>query len=269
MRNLLNANLWRMARSKAFWLALLAELAYTALIVLVCWDHYAAGGYNASLESILSAGFGLMGYLPVPSLILAPLLSLHLGTEYTDKTIRNKLVAGRTRTEIYLSDLAACVLTALALDILYLVLAAALCVHPVLGMAGSLLRVPLRQMAAWIAVGLLARTAYVSCIKLLSVACGSRTTLSITAILLVVAASLFCAYCFREIQYLAISLEEPARDARLALWQLMADTLPTGQYLQISRLDTPRLWRMPLMSLLVAAVTTGTGLALFRRQNIK
>lgn len=269
MRNLLNANLWRMVKSKAFWLALLAELAYTALIVLVCWDHYAAGGYNYSLESILSSGFGLMGYLPVPSLILAPLLSVYLATEYADRTVRNKLIAGRTRLEIYLSDLAACVLTALALDMMYLLLAGALCVYPVLGMAGTLLRVPLWQMLSWVAVGLLARIAYVSCVKLLAVVFTSRAALSIATLLLAVAAAIFCAFCFQEIQYLTLNAAEPGREVRLALWQLAADALPTGQYLQISRLDTPNLWRMPFLSLLAASVTTGAGLTLFRRQNIK
>ena len=76
MGNLLTAGLRRMVKSRAFLLALLAELAYTALVVLVCWDHYAAGTGNYTLESVLTAGFGLMGYLPVPSLIAAPLLSL-------------------------------------------------------------------------------------------------------------------------------------------------------------------------------------------------
>ena len=41
MGNLLHAGLSRLVRSRIFLLAVLAELAYTALVVLVCWDHYA------------------------------------------------------------------------------------------------------------------------------------------------------------------------------------------------------------------------------------
>ena len=43
MGNLLHASLSRMAKSRAFLLAVLAELAYTALVAAVCWDHYADG----------------------------------------------------------------------------------------------------------------------------------------------------------------------------------------------------------------------------------
>ena len=155
MGNLLHAGLSRLVRSRIFLLAVLAELAYTALVVLVCWDHYATGTGNYTLESVLTAGFGLMGYLPVPSLIAAPLLSLHLGAEYSDGTLRNKLIVGHTRTEIYLSDLLTCVIAAVGLDVLYLLLAGALCAYPVLGMAGTLLRVSPGQLLAWVAVGLL------------------------------------------------------------------------------------------------------------------
>ena len=55
MGNLLHAGLSRLVRSRAFLLALLAELAYTALVVMVCWDHYAAGTGNYTLESILTS----------------------------------------------------------------------------------------------------------------------------------------------------------------------------------------------------------------------
>ena len=42
MRNLLCAGLRRLVKSRTFLFALLAVLAYTALVVLVCWDHCCA-----------------------------------------------------------------------------------------------------------------------------------------------------------------------------------------------------------------------------------
>lgn len=269
MGNLLHANLRRLAKSRALALAILAELAYTALIVLVCWDHYAAGSYRYTLESILSAGFGLMGYLPVPSLIAAPLLSVYLGTEYSDNTLRNKLIVGHTRLTVYLADLLSCVIAAVGLDLLYLLLAGALCVYPVLGMAGALLRVSVGQLAAWIAVGLLARAAWAAVIELTGTLLGSRTAAAIAGLLLVLAAAGVCAYGFHALAYLDRHPEAADRAGRLALWQLVLDTLPTGQYLQISRLDTPNLWRLPLLSLGVAALSTGAGLTLFQRRDLK
>lgn len=273
MRNLLQANLRRMVRSRAFLIAVLAELAYTALVVLVCWDHYATGRGKYTLEAILTAGYSLMGYLPIPTLIVAPLLSVYLGADYSDNTLRNKLIVGHTRTEVYLADLLSCMLAAVALDVLYLILAGALCVYPVLGMSGVLLRVSFGQMLAWIAVALLARTAYAALVKLLVTALGNRTAASIAALLLVVGATLLCASAFSEIAYiergLAGAYPVENGEVRLAFWHTLVDILPTGQYIQVSRLDTPNLWRMPLLSLGVAAVSTGIGTALFRRKDLK
>ncbi len=266
MRNLLHANLCRLVRSRVFLFALLAELAYTALVVLVCWDHYATGTGRYTMESVLTAGYGLMGYLPVPTLIIAPMLSVYLGTDYSGNTLRNKLIVGHTRSAVYLADLLTCVLASVAL-------AGALCVYPVWGMSGVLLRVPVGQMLAWIAVALLARAAYAALVKLLVTALGNKTAASIAALLLVAAAALVCASAFSEIQYIERGLagEYPVEngEARLAFWRALVDTLPTGQYIQVSRLDTPHLWRMPLLSLAVMAAGTGIGLAVFRRKDLK
>lgn len=269
MGNLLHAGLSRLVRSRAFLLALLAELAYTALVVMVCWDHYAAGTGNYTLESILTAGFGLMGYLPVPSLIAAPLLSLHLGADYSDGTLRNKLIVGHTHTGIYLSDLLTCVIAAVGLDVLYLLLAGALCAYPVLGMTGTLLRVSPGQLLAWVAVGLLARAAWAAAVKLAVTLLGSRTAASIAGLLLVMAAAGLCSFAFHELEYLARHPAESGWALHTSLWHLLLDTLPTGQYLRISRLDTPYLWRMPLLSLGVIAASTAAGLLLFRRKDLK
>ena len=68
---------------------------------------------------------------------------------------------------------------------------------------------------------------------------------------------------------LAIGRPTAYGESRLAFWHLLMDILPTGQYLQVSRLDTPNLWRMPLFSLIVIAVSTGIGLTVFRRKDLR
>lgn len=273
MGNLLHAGLSRLIRSRAFLLALLAELAYTALVVLVCWDHYADGTGNYTLEAILTAGFGLMGYLSVPSLIYASLLSIHLGTDYSDHTLRNKLIVGHTRTEVYLADLAACVIAAVGLDVLFLLLAGSLCVYPVLGMSGILLRVSLGQLLAWVSVALLARAAWAAVVKLTATALGSRTAGAIAALLLVIGAMTICEIGFSRLDLLARRMAEglyaAGGEARMAFWQFLMDLLPTGQSLQVSKLYTPTLWRLPLLSAAVFAVSTGAGLLFFRRKDLK
>lgn len=268
MRNLLCANLRRMVRSRAFLIALLAELAYTALAVLSCWDHCAAGD-QYTLEYVFTAGYVLLSYLPISTLILAPLLSLYLGADYSSGTLRNKLIVGHTRREVYLADLLACVLTAAAFDILYLLLSMLLCAGPVWEASGRLLRFPLGQALAWTAVMLLARMAWAAAVKLVVTLLGSRTAATIAVLLLVLAAALLSTTGIEEIGYLSRNLAAEGNAARLARWQMTLDLLPTGQYYQIARLDTPNLWRMPLLSLAVIAGSAGAGLAFFRRKDLK
>ena len=91
-------------------------------------------------------------------------------------------------------------------------------------------------------------------------------------LLLAAAAMLVCRIGFGAIHSLeyALSAGQPVvnGESRLAFWRLMMDLLPTGQYLQVSRLDTPNLWRMPLMSLAVIAGSSGVGLAVFCRKDL-
>ena len=268
MRNLLHANLRRLVRSKAFLIALLAELAYVALAVLSCWDHCAVGD-QYTLEYILTAGYVQLSYLPIPTLILAPLLSLHLGADYGNNTLRNKLIVGHTRTEVYLADLLACAAASAALDTAYLVLSGALCVKPVLEISGRLYRFSTGQVFLWIAVLLLARAAWAAVVKLVVTVLGNRTAASIVVLLLVVAAALISTTGIDEISYLSRNLMVDGNAGRMTGWQLALDILPTGQYYQVSRLDTPNLWRMPLLSLAVIAASTGAGLLFFRRKDLK
>lgn len=268
MRNLLHANLRRLVRSRAFLIVLLAELAFVALTVLSCWDHCAAGD-QYTLEYILTAGYVQLSYLPIPTLILAPLLSLHLGADYSNSTLRNKLIIGHTRTEVYLADLLACMVTSVALDIMYLVLSGVLCVKPILEISGRLLRFSPGHVLLWTSVLLLARAAWAAVVKLMVTVLGNRTAASIIVLLLVVAAALISSTGIDEIGYLSRNLMVDGNAGRMSGWQLALDILPTGQYYQISRLDTPNLWRMPLLSLAVIAASTGAGLALFRRKDLK
>ena len=176
---------------------------------------------------------------------------------------------GHTRTEVYLADLLACVVTSVALDVVYLVLSGALCVKPILEISGRLLRFSPGQAFLWITVPLLARAAWTAVVKLVVTVLGNRTAASIVVLLLVVVAALISTTGIDEVGYLSRNLMVDGNAGRMTGWQLVLDVLPTGQYYQVSRLDTPNLWRMPLLSLAVIAVSTEAGLALFRRKDLK
>ena len=102
MTDLLRAHLTRLRKNKVFWTALALTAALAALMVLNgCRQAklMAAEGYVQSLDDYY---FGAAAFL---GLGLALVLGLFLGTEYSDGTLRNKLIMGRTRREVYLASL--------------------------------------------------------------------------------------------------------------------------------------------------------------------
>lgn len=89
MDNLIHAELYRYKRSRLFWFSLLAAFLSGVVFGASC----VAGG-----------AFDDMFVVPL-FVVLAAFLSLTIGREYGDGTIRNKLIAGKTKTAIFLSRL--------------------------------------------------------------------------------------------------------------------------------------------------------------------
>ncbi len=105
MRKLLRANFARLWRSKSFWLILAALFVfYLALSLDKVWQvrSYLAAGYERAIDRNMFSEAPLMGAFQ------AVFISFFLGTEYSDGTIRNKLVVGHRRGQIFLSNFIVC-----------------------------------------------------------------------------------------------------------------------------------------------------------------
>ena len=97
--NLLSANFFSMIRSKRFWLGTFIMAAGGVYMVLDINRMKDMAEFDGLLDS------GVFQYATLLFLILPALGSLFINTDYNDGTIRNKLTVGRTRTQVYLSNL--------------------------------------------------------------------------------------------------------------------------------------------------------------------
>lgn len=88
MRKLLSAEIYRCRRSVLFWLMLFASVLSGVFYGIVSRD----------------GSFDDMFVVPL-FVIIAIFISLNMGTEYSDKTVRNKIITGNTKTAILLSKL--------------------------------------------------------------------------------------------------------------------------------------------------------------------
>ncbi len=108
MLRLINANLNRLFRHKGLWISLVAAFALSAANILksVKLIEYYATKHNQTL-TLEMAHFEI--FLLV-ILICAIFCGMFFGTEYSNKVIRNKLICGLSRSDIYFANfITACV----------------------------------------------------------------------------------------------------------------------------------------------------------------
>ena len=98
MTRLLHAGFYRLKRNKVFGGCLLVITLYNLFILLSQYHSMVEDGYEYTLDPLYFNFLALIGIL------ISLLVSLFIGTDYHDGTIRNKLICGLSRTSVYLSN---------------------------------------------------------------------------------------------------------------------------------------------------------------------
>lgn len=100
MIKLLRGNIARLLKSKIFWIC-------TAAVFLVAVYIMQMGGIAVKKRAVtLDEYFFYLG--PVVALFFSVFISLFIGTEHSDGTVRNKLIVGHSRKQVYLSYYLTC-----------------------------------------------------------------------------------------------------------------------------------------------------------------
>ena len=120
MNKLLSADFTRLWKNKVFW------LGAACMALLACW--IICIGYGQNVRWADDIGFEpnrldayLFQFAPMIGGFAAVIISLFLGADYSDGTIRNKLIVGSRRRDIYLSNLVVCTAASLICMAAYLI----------------------------------------------------------------------------------------------------------------------------------------------------
>ncbi len=276
MNKLLRSNFSRLWRDKIFWLCMGAMLVYAAVFML--------NGCRQAVMDMSEYQYSIDQYyfhfaLSI-GLFCSVCGSMFFGTDYNDGTIRNKIIVGHTRTDIYLASLVTTFAATLLIMSVWLV--GALIAVPALGFwKMGALRLLLYLLIAVLFV--MALSAVCTVINMLS--SGKANTFLISILLfiglLLLASMFYNGLCEPEmvsgvqITQNGLDMTEPAPNPnyitglRREIYDFAVDFLPTGQGLRMWQLEIAHPVRMIVSSLFITVVTTAGGVFAFKKKNIR
>lgn len=276
MNKLLSANFVRLFKNKVFWICMGFMFALSAILYL----NYYFMGRHYSVSVSLEEGFFV--YAALIGIILAAFVSLFIGTEYSDGTIRNKICVGHTRTAIYLSNTIVCAAAGLFMCMAY-ILGAIFIGLPLLGF----FKTDLSTIFSIVLCTLLMSVAFSSIYTMIAMLNQSKAAVAVINILGVVVLLLLASYISSRLSepkmwdsYTYINDEEeiitepaePNSNYVDGAWRevliFINDFLPTGQSLQLCRVSDESKNTMMIYSIVITAAVTALGAAAFQRKNL-
>lgn len=281
MSKLLSANFNRLKRDKIFWITLIAMLAITAFST-VCQGISAVKYQDLDPDNnLMSFNACYFNFMPIVGIFYAVFISLFLGTEYSEGTIRNKIVLGHTRTNIYLANFITC----LAADIIIYcaMLIGGLAALPYLGGwqggAASLL--------VNILIGLFLTVALTSILTMLSMLSTNKAITAVASIILVFALMVIASAFYNSLseveftrEFISISADgqvefgdeipNPAYVSgfRRKLYEFLVAFLPTGQGILVANQEIHFPFEIIYSTIITVAVNI-CGVFAFRKKDLK
>ena len=275
MTNLLRANFSRLRKTLVVWGG---ALVCVAMAGFTTYTHV-SDQRELGVVFLLDVTFFI--YTIIVGFLMSIVASTTLGTEYSDGTMRNKLSVGHLRRDVYLSNLISMTAVSWFYCAVYMLSAGVFGV-PFAGW----LTADGKTIAIVIVGSLLLEMAFSAIYTCISMNCSQKATTAILCILVFFALMIASTYVFRMLEaaperaayHMSLSGEpelvtEPnpryLEGTKRAVYEFLNDLIPTGQAVEYYIVEITHPVRMMLCALGITAVSTGAGLFLFRRKNLK
>ncbi len=265
MRKLMTANLRKLVRDKYLW-----------IICAVCMVMCTIGAADDCKAVPLMAARGLVTedflYLggPMLGVFLGVFVSLFLGTEHSDGTLRNKVTVGRTRSSIYLTSFLTCFLGSLLLLLFWFVGSFAF-----LPMSGLELQYGWGRVCLIIVLLVGTLAVFSAIYTLIGNLCSNKSMTVVYSL-----AAFGAIFLVSNYLYSWLGEQEFASSAMLPnprhlsgslreICQALLELLPVGQLILIAYNEVVHPARMLLFSLSLAGILLLVGLFSFQKKDLK
>lgn len=277
MSNLFRAGMWRLKKNRMFWICMFAVVAY---VLFACFCDYKE---MQQYDVVYLFDEVIFLYVLPLGILIAMVLGLFAGTEYSEGTIRNKIISGKSRVQIYLSGLFVSAFAAVFLYAIGLFVSCAVGI-PIFGFA----KASAGRIFCMVVVGILANIVYASLFYAIAMVCQSRAhTVMIDELLSFIL--LFAAiYVMQKLnapqmheqavldangQFTIETVTNPNYLTGMSreVYAFVMDLLPSGQTIQLMEglRGGANTVRMIVLAVADIFVSSAAGMFLFGRRDIK
>lgn len=277
MSKLLCADFARLRKSKVFWIGMIFMFVMGILSPVMNYIDMRHSGYKIFLDDIFFM------YATYIGILLSAFCSLFVGTEYSDGTMRNKIVVGHSRNSVYLSHFTVCAAAGLLMCAAYVLPAGIIgtCllgffeadIQIILGLTLLSFIMSLAFTAVYILVAMLNQNkAVVAVINIMGV-----FILLFAAIYIrvkIYEPKMYESYVYKDESGEIVEVEAGPNPNYLSgtkreVYTVLYDSIPTCQSLQIGEMAVFRPWAMAGYSAAITVAATGIGLFFFRKKDLK
>lgn len=276
MNKLLRSNFSRLWKNKLFWLCMGAMLVYSIVYML--------NGCRQAVMDMTEYEYGLEQYYFHFALSIGFFCtlfsSMFFGTEYSDGTIRNKMIVGHTRTDIYMSSLVTTFIATLLMMSAWLV--GALIGVPALGFW----KMGVLHLLEYLLIAVMLVLAFSAICTVVNILSSNKAVTVVISILLFLGFLIFASMIYSRLSEpeMASGVVLTANGFEMAkptpnpqyvtgltrkFYDFLVDFLPTGQGLRLWQLEIRNPIRMLVSSAFITVLTTAGGIFAFKRKNIK
>ncbi len=258
MRKLLRADLFRMYHNKKIWLALLAMFSAAGMMIAM---QYSGMDYEVPLSRVIFLPMTFFG------LVIAAFVGFFAGEDFSDGTVRNKIVTGNRRSDIYLSQMIGVWTACLVLYTLTILVTVSV------GLSLFEQNVGAGEIVTYFALGCFTVFAMGSLFYLISMCIGNR---SVAVTVCMGLAFLMLFLCLHTNQILAQSQYKNGvlnphyvSGVKRICYELLHDMNPMGQIAQLSEMKylSPVRWIVSDVLWLLASL--GIGTIVFGKKDIR
>lgn len=274
MSKLFHANFSRLKKSKVFWCSIIIMVLYSIMV------------YNSNHIEMVEFGVPILvddflfDSLLIIGVVMSVVCSLFVGTEYSDGTIRNKIVTGQSRNSIFFSHFFVCSVMSV---ICYTISVILICIAgiPTFGVV----QMPLSSAVLLFMDGIFLCIAYASIYNLIAMLSSNKAHTAIISVLLSFVLFFFAVYLYdclgqpemiEQVQLVDgnMVMEQVQNPHYLTglhrkLYQFLMDFIPSGQAAQIAEGVAVRPYFMLICSVMIIVITNVVGMIFFDRKDIK